>query len=131
MKAPPSAGKRVGKAGGPQRIRPYRVLSPFDGCGLRGRLTGFSTPPRSMSLDSLFSSLSQKVKSDPKALLGSLLGGAGTQGAFGGAASGALVSLLMNSKSRNPIQKNAVKVGGMAALAGIGYYAYQKWQNLD
>lgn len=81
-----------------------------------------------MSLDSLFSSLSQKVKSDPKALLGSLLGGAGTQGAFGGAASGALVSLLMNPKSRNLIQKNAVKVGGMAALAGIGYYAYQKWQ---
>ena len=81
-----------------------------------------------MSLDSLFSSLSQKVKGDPKALLGSLLGGAGTQGALGGAASGALVSLLMNSKSRGKIQKNAVKVGGMAALAGIGYYAYQKWQ---
>jgi hypothetical protein len=33
-----------------------------------------------MSLDSLFSSLSEKVKGDPKALLGSLLGGAGTQG---------------------------------------------------
>ncbi|WAC20623.1 DUF533 domain-containing protein [Luteolibacter sp. SL250] len=81
-----------------------------------------------MSLDSLFSSLSQKVKGDPKALLGSLLGGAGTQGALGGAASGALVSVLMNSKARSKIQKNAVKVGGMAALAGIGYYAYQKWQ---
>lgn len=81
-----------------------------------------------MSLDSLFSSLSQKVKGDPKALLGSLLGGAGTQGALGGAASGALVSVLMNSKARSKIQKNAVKVGGMAALAGIGYYAYRKWQ---
>ncbi len=81
-----------------------------------------------MSLDSLFSSLSEKVKGDPKGLLGSLLGGAGTQGALGGAASGALVSVLMNSKARQKIQKNAVKVGGMAALAGIGYYAYQKWQ---
>lgn len=80
-----------------------------------------------MSLDSLFSSLSSS-KSDPKALLGGLLGSAGGQGALGGAASGALVSLLMNAKARKKIQKNAVKVGGVAALAGVGYYAYQKWQ---
>lgn len=80
-----------------------------------------------MSLDSLFSSLSNS-KSDPRALLGGLLGSPGTQGALGGAASGALVSLLMNGKARKKIQKNAVKVGGMAAVAGIGYYAYQKWR---
>lgn len=88
-----------------------------------------------MSLESLFSSLtnsgnasSGNSNKDPKALLGGLLGSAGAQGALGGAASGALVSLLMNGKSRKKIQKNAVKVGGMAALAGVGYYAYQKWQ---
>lgn len=80
-----------------------------------------------MSLDSLFSSLSNS-KVDPKALLGGLLGSAGTQGALGGAASGALVSLLMNGNARKKIQKNAVKVGGMAAIAGVGYYAYRKWQ---
>jgi len=80
-----------------------------------------------MSLDSLFSSLSNS-KIDPKALLGGLLGSPGTQGALGGAASGALVSLLMNGKARKVIQKNAVKVGGAAALAGVGYFAYRKWQ---
>ena len=80
-----------------------------------------------MSLDSLFSSLTNS-KIDPKALLGGLLGSPGTQGALGGAASGALVSLLMNGKARKVIQKNAVKVGGAAALAGVGYYAYRKWQ---
>ena len=80
-----------------------------------------------MSLDSLFSSLSNS-KSDPKSLLGGLLGSSGAQGALGGAASGALVSLLMNGKARKKIQKNAVKVGGMAAIAGVGYFAYQKWQ---
>jgi uncharacterized membrane protein YebE (DUF533 family) len=57
-----------------------------------------------------------------------LLSAPGTQGALGGAASGALVSLLMNGKSRKKLQKHAVKLGGMAAVAGIGYYAYQKWQ---
>ncbi|MCW1924984.1 tellurite resistance TerB family protein [Luteolibacter arcticus] len=91
-----------------------------------------------MSLESLFSSLSNSIsvnsksgnsaKSDPKSLLSGLLGSGGAQGALGGAASGALVSLLMNGKARNKIQKNAVKVGGMAAIAGVGYYAYQKWQ---
>jgi uncharacterized membrane protein YebE (DUF533 family) len=80
-----------------------------------------------MPLDKLFSGLSD-TKSDPRALLGGLLGSAGGQGALGGAASGALVSLLMNGKARKKVQKHAVKVGGMAAVAGIGYYAYRKWQ---
>ncbi len=80
-----------------------------------------------MPLDKLFSGLSD-AKSDPRALLGGLLSAPGTQGALGGAASGALVSLLMNGKSRKKLQKHAVKLGGMAAVAGIGYYAYQKWQ---
>jgi uncharacterized membrane protein YebE (DUF533 family) len=81
-----------------------------------------------MSLESLFTSLTQKTKSDPKALLGNLLGGAGAKNALGKAASGALVSLLMNARSRQKIQKGAGKFGGIAALAGLGYYAYQKWQ---
>lgn len=80
-----------------------------------------------MPLNQLFSGLSD-AKSDPRALLGGLLNAPGTQGALGGAASGALVSLLMNGKSRKKLQKHAVKLGGMAAVAGIGYYAYQKWQ---
>jgi uncharacterized membrane protein YebE (DUF533 family) len=80
-----------------------------------------------MSLDKLFSGLADPG-SDPRSMLGNLLGAPGSQGALGGAASGALVSLLMNGKSRKKLQKHAVKVGGMAAVAGIGYYAYRKWQ---
>ena len=80
-----------------------------------------------MPLDKLFSGLSDS-KTDPRSLLSGFLGAPGTQGALGGAASGALVSLLMNGKSRKKLQKHAVKLGGMAAVAGIGYYAYQKWQ---
>jgi uncharacterized membrane protein YebE (DUF533 family) len=81
-----------------------------------------------MSLDKLFSGLTDS-KSDPRSLLGGLLGSPGAQGALGGAASGAVVSMLMNKKARKKLQKNAVKVGGVAALAGVGYFAYRKWQN--
>lgn len=80
-----------------------------------------------MPLDKLFSGLSDG-QNDPRALLGSFLGAPGTQGALGGAASGALVSLLMNGKARKKLQKHAVKIGGIAAVAGIGYYAYKKWE---
>lgn len=81
-----------------------------------------------MPLDQLFSGLSSG-QSDPRSLLGNLLGSPGTQGALGGAASGAVVSLLMNKKARKMLQNNAVKVGGAAALAGVGYFAYKKWQD--
>lgn len=67
-----------------------------------------------MAIDKLFSSLTQSP---------------GVKGAIGGAASGALVALLMNEKTRKKVGKGAVQLGGMAALAGVGYYAYQKWQN--
>lgn len=80
-----------------------------------------------MPIDSLFSSLT-KGQSDPRCVIGNLIGSPGAQGALGGAASGAAVSLLMNKKARKKLQKNAVKVGGVAALAGVGYFAYQKWQ---
>ncbi len=80
-----------------------------------------------MSLDHLFSGISDAT-ANPRTLLDGVLGAPGTQGALGGAASGVLVSLLMNKKARKKLQKNAVKIGGVAALAGVGYVAYQKWQ---
>lgn len=52
----------------------------------------------------------------------------GAQGALGGAASGAVVSLLMNKKARKKLGQTALAVGGTAAVAGLGYYAYKKWQ---
>jgi uncharacterized membrane protein YebE (DUF533 family) len=61
-------------------------------------------------------------------LLDSFLNSPGAKGAAGGAASGALVSLLMNKKARKGLGKTAVKVGGAAAIAGVGYFAYKKWQ---
>ncbi|MEM9157477.1 MAG: DUF533 domain-containing protein [Verrucomicrobiota bacterium] len=49
------------------------------------------------------------------------------KGALGGAASGAVVSMLMNKKARKKLGSAAVTVGGTAAVAGLGYYAYKKW----
>ena len=49
------------------------------------------------------------------------------QGALGGAASGAMVALLMNKKARKNLGGTALKLGGAAAVAGVGYYAYQQW----
>ncbi|MBW7896979.1 MAG: DUF533 domain-containing protein [Opitutaceae bacterium] len=50
------------------------------------------------------------------------------QGALGGAASGALVSLLLHPKARKNLGSAALKLGGAAALAGVGYYAYRKYK---
>jgi uncharacterized membrane protein YebE (DUF533 family) len=36
--------------------------------------------------------------------------------------------MLLNKRARKTIGKTAVKVGGAAAIAGVGYFAYQKWQ---
>ncbi|NET40019.1 MAG: tellurite resistance TerB family protein [Cyanothece sp. SIO1E1] len=66
-----------------------------------------------MALDKLFSNLVDS----PSA-----------KGALGGAASGAMVSLLMNKKARKKIGSGALKLGGAAALAGVGYFAYNKWK---
>ncbi|MFW6354196.1 MAG: DUF533 domain-containing protein [Verrucomicrobiota bacterium] len=60
--------------------------------------------------------------------LGDLGGKPGMQGALGGAASGALVSLLMNKKARRTLGKGAMQAGTAAAVAGVGYLAYKKWQ---
>lgn len=63
-----------------------------------------------------------------RSLLDNVLSSPGAQGALGGAASGAVVSLLLNPKARKGLGKTALTLGGAAALAGVGYYAYQKWQ---
>lgn len=80
-----------------------------------------------MALDKLFAALSDG-NADPRSLLKGFTGSSGAQGALGGAASGALVSALMNAKARKKLKKNAVKFGGVAALAGVGYFAYRQWQ---
>ena len=66
-----------------------------------------------MPLDQLFANLT----SSPSA-----------KGALSGAASGAVVSMLMNKKARKKIGGSVAAIGGAAALAGVGYFAYQKWQ---
>lgn len=60
--------------------------------------------------------------------LGSVLANPAAQGMAGGVAGGALTSLLMNSKAARKLGKNALALGGAAALAGAGYWAYRKWQ---
>ncbi len=79
-----------------------------------------------MPIDQLFARVSDPTSR--AALLDGLLKSPSAKGALGGAASGALVALLMNKKARKAIGSTAVKAGGAAALAGLGYYAYRKWQ---
>lgn len=61
-------------------------------------------------------------------LFNEMLSSPGAKGALGGAASGALVSALLNKKARKSLVGGAAKLGGMAALAGVGYLAWKKWQ---
>jgi uncharacterized membrane protein YebE (DUF533 family) len=61
-------------------------------------------------------------------LFSELSGSPTAKGALGGAASGAMVAMLLNKKMRKKLTGTAVTVGGAAAVAGLGYYAYQKWQ---
>lgn len=61
-------------------------------------------------------------------ILQSLSSSPSAKGALSGAASGALVSALMNKKARKKLGGTALKLGGLAAVAGAGYYAYRKWQ---
>ena len=61
-------------------------------------------------------------------LFSNLLESPSAKGAVSGAASGALVSMLMNKKMRRKIGGSAAALGGAAALAGVGYFAYQKWK---
>jgi len=65
---------------------------------------------------------------DANGLLGRMLQDPGAKGALGGVAGGALTSLLMNKKARKTIGKTAMSAGGLAALAGVAYWAYQRYQ---
>jgi uncharacterized membrane protein YebE (DUF533 family) len=65
---------------------------------------------------------------DANGFLGRLLQDPAAKGALGGVAGGAATSLLMNKKARKKLGKTAVNVGGVAALAGVAYWAYQKYQ---
>ncbi len=80
-----------------------------------------------MPLDQLFSSLASP--SSEGSPLGNLLQSPSAKGALSGAASGAVVSLLMNKKMRKKVGKNAAKIGGAAAIAGLGLLAYRQWRN--
>ncbi|MGF1484152.1 MAG: tellurite resistance TerB family protein [Opitutales bacterium] len=62
-------------------------------------------------------------------LFNQMLSSPSAKGALSGAASGALVSALLNKKARKGLVGGAAKVGGLAALAGVGYLAYKKWQD--
>ena len=65
---------------------------------------------------------------------GNLRGALGglTEGRFGGfaggAAAGGLAALLLSSKSGRKLGKNALKLGGLAAVGALAYKAYQSYQ---
>lgn len=79
-----------------------------------------------MPLDKLLASFSNSTGAASP--LTGLFGSPGCQGALSGALSGGAMSLLMNKKARKMIGKHALKVGGAAAVAGVGYLAYRQWQ---
>lgn len=84
----------------------------------------------SIQLEPVTDRLSQQFRNmSIQTFLNNLLESPGAKGAMGGALSGAAVSLLMNKSARKSLGKTAVNIGGAAALAGIGYYAYKKWQS--
>ncbi len=81
---------------------------------------------------------------DPKKMLDELLGAKvpGTEGTvrdkFGQAtqmakdnplAAGALAAVLLGTKSGRNVAGSVVKLGGLAAIAGLGYKAWQNYQN--
>jgi uncharacterized membrane protein YebE (DUF533 family) len=77
---------------------------------------------------------------DPKALLDQFLGSKNPDGArkgmsqdtlkglAGGAAVGSIATILLGGGSTKKLAKNALKIGGTAALAGLAYKAYSDWQ---
>lgn len=65
---------------------------------------------------------------DPNNLLAKVLGGGAAQGFGGGLLGGALSGLLVGSKGGRKLAKNAVKVGGIAAIGALAYHAYTRYQ---
>lgn len=50
-------------------------------------------------------------------------------GLVGGAAAGGLIAVLLGSKKARKLGGKAIKYGGMAAVAGLAYKAYNDWQS--
>jgi len=63
-----------------------------------------------------------------ESFLKDFLSGPTAKGALGGLAGGMLGGMLTNKKMRKSLGKNAVKVGGAAAVAGLAWYAWRNWQ---
>lgn len=78
-----------------------------------------------MNLNSLMNQLSTSTNSQPMAQSTDF---SFAKGAVGGVAGGALASLLMNKKGRKHLG-TAAKVGGLAALGGLAWKAYQGYQS--
>jgi uncharacterized membrane protein YebE (DUF533 family) len=63
---------------------------------------------------------------DMNKLLGQLLG-SGAAGGFAGGLAGGLAGNLLTSKSGRKMGKNALKMGGIAAVGALAYAAYQRY----
>ncbi|MEM7247132.1 MAG: tellurite resistance TerB family protein [Acidobacteriota bacterium] len=64
---------------------------------------------------------------DINKLLGQVLGSPAASG-FAGGMAGGLASQMLTSRRGRKMGKKALKVGGLAALGGLAYHAYQKHQ---
>lgn len=65
---------------------------------------------------------------DVSKLLGSFMGSSAAKGLAGGVAGGAAVSML-TSKSGRKLGKNALKLGGVAAVGALAFAAYKRYNN--
>ncbi|WP_035478480.1 tellurite resistance TerB family protein [Aliagarivorans taiwanensis] len=65
---------------------------------------------------------------DINKLLGGLMG-SGAAGGFAGGLAGGLASGLLTSKSGRKMGKQALKLGGVAAVGALAYSAYQKYSD--
>lgn len=63
---------------------------------------------------------------DMNKLLGQLLGSGAASG-FAGGLAGGLASSMLTSKSGRKLGKNALKLGGVAAVGALAYTAYQRY----
>ncbi|MEE4136900.1 MAG: tellurite resistance TerB family protein [Desulforhopalus sp.] len=70
----------------------------------------------------------QAVMVDVNKLLGSLLGSGAVSGFAGGLAGGLTSSMLTTKKGRK-LGKNALKLGGVAAIGALAYTAYQRYNS--
>ncbi len=65
---------------------------------------------------------------DMNKLLGQLLG-SGAAGGFAGGLAGGLASSMLTSKKGRKLGKNALKMGGIAAVGALAYTAYQRYNS--